>query len=206
MKRLRRSLVAAGVLVAAAAATACSRREPPARPAATVSRHLAGDPPTLDPITMLEEESARVAAMMFRPLIGIDRDLKLVPGLAKSWSVSQDGLVYEFHLDPEATWEDGKPVTSDDVRFTLERIHDPKANAANWSWGFEDLAGIETPERGDGARPIPETVLRADPRLQPSDRVGIRLRTAQSPARSIGGLSAAGRIVSPRGIPTARSG
>ena len=146
MKRLRRSLVAVGVLVAAAAATACSRPEPPARPAATVSRHLAGDPPTLDPITMLEEESARVAAMMFRPLLAIDKDLKLEPGLAKSWSVSADGLVYEFQLDPGATWEDGKPVTSDDVRFTLERIHDPKANAANWSWGFEDLAGIETPE------------------------------------------------------------
>jgi peptide/nickel transport system substrate-binding protein len=146
MKRVCRSLVAVGVLVAVAAATACGRREPPASPAAAISRHLSGDPPTLDPITMLEEESARVVAMMFRPLIGVDQELKLVPGLAKSWSVSEDGLVYEFHLDPEATWEDGKPVTSDDVRFTLDRIHDPKANAANWSWGFEDLAGIETPD------------------------------------------------------------
>ena len=146
MKRLRLSLFALGVLVTVVLVSACGRREPPAPPAATISRHLAADPPTLDPITMLEEESARVAAMMFRPLISIDKELKLVPGLAKSWSVSDDGLVYEFHLDPAATWEDGKPVTSDDVRFTVERIHDPKANAANWSWGFEDLAGIETPD------------------------------------------------------------
>ncbi len=105
-----------------------------------------GDPPTLDPTTMTEEEGLRVAAMMFRPLVGIDENLRPVPALAKSWSVSEDGLVYEFRLDPNVAWESGSWVTSDDVRFTIERIHDPKVNAANWSWGFEDLAGIETPD------------------------------------------------------------
>ena len=142
MKRLCRSLVALGVL----GLLACGRREPPAPAPATISRHLLGDPPTLDPIVIIEEESLRVTGMMFRPLLGIDKDLRLAPALAKSWNVSEDGLVYEFHLDPSYTWEDGKPVTSDDVRFTVERIHNPKMNAANWSWGFEDLAGIETPD------------------------------------------------------------
>ena len=134
-----------GVLAAALPA-ACSRRERPAPPTATVSRHMVGDAPTLDPTTILDEEPLRVTDLLFRPLLGLDKDLKLVPGLAKSWSVSEDGLVFEFHLDPSATWEDGKPVTSDDVRFTIERIHDPKVNAASWSGGFEDLAGIETPD------------------------------------------------------------
>jgi peptide/nickel transport system substrate-binding protein len=142
MKRVCRGLVAFGVLVA----LACGRREPPSPPAATIARHLIGDPPTLDPTTILDEESLRVTAMMFRPLLGIDKNLELVPALAKSWSVSEDGLVYEFLLDPASTWEDGSPVTSDDVRFTIERIHDPRVNAANWNWGFEDLAGIETPD------------------------------------------------------------
>ena len=138
--------VLAAVAVVAAVSSACGRREAPSPPAATISRHLIGDAPTLDPTTILEEEAFRVSELMFRPLIGIDKDLGLVPALAESWSVSEDGLLFEFHLDPEATWEDGKPVTSDDVRFTLERIHDPKVNAASWSWGFEDLAGIETPD------------------------------------------------------------
>ncbi len=126
---------------------ACGRREPPSPPAATIARHLVGDPATLDPTTIIEEESLRVTMLMFKPLLGIDKDLKLVPALAKSWSVSDDGLAFEFHLDPAATWEDGSPVTSDDVRFTIERIRDPKVNAAGLNWGFEDLAGIETPDR-----------------------------------------------------------
>ncbi len=144
MKRVRLSLVAVGVL--AAVVSACARRERPSAPTTTISRHLIGDPATLDPTTVLEEEPLRVTDLMFRPLLGIDKDLELVPALAKSWSVSDDGLVFEFQLDPNATWEDGKPVTSDDVRFTIERIHDPKVNAASWSSGFEDLAGIETPD------------------------------------------------------------
>src|SRR5262245_17751243 len=145
MKRVCRSFVAVGVLVAVA--SACGRREAPAPPAATISRHLVGDPPTLDPITSVEEEPIRIVTMMFRQLLNVDRELRVVPGLAKSWKVSEDGLVYEFQLDPDARWEDGSAVTSDDVRFTIERIHDPKANAANWNWGFEDLAGIETPDK-----------------------------------------------------------
>src|SRR5262245_58472193 len=145
MKRVCRSL-ALGVLAGVVLAACCARREPPAPPAATLSLHLMGEPATLDPTTILEEEPLHVTEMMFRPLVGIDKDLKLVPALAKSWNVSEDGLVFEFHLDPTATWEDGKPVTSDDVRFTIERIHDPKVNAASFSSGFEDLAGIETPD------------------------------------------------------------
>jgi peptide/nickel transport system substrate-binding protein len=142
MKRLLRSLLAFGVL----AAVACGPREAPAPPASTLALHLMGDPATLDPTAITEEEALRVSAMMFRPLLGIDKELRAVPALARSWSVSPDGLIYEFHLDPKATWETGSPVTSDDVRFTIERVHDPKVNAASWSWGFEDLAAIETPD------------------------------------------------------------
>jgi peptide/nickel transport system substrate-binding protein len=145
MKRVCRSL-ALGVFAGVALSSGCARREPPAPPLTALSCHLVGEPATLDPTTALEEEPLRVTGMMFRPLLGLDKNLDLVPALAKSWNVSEDGLVFEFHLDPTASWEDGKPVTSDDVRFTIERIHDPRVNAASWSSGFEDLAGIETPD------------------------------------------------------------
>lgn len=141
MKRLSCCVLALGVLIVAA----CSRPKPPAPPAA-VSRHLMGDPATLDPTTIFEEEDLRVASMIFRPLVGTDKDLRIVPALARSWTISEDGLVYEFHLDPDARWDGGAPVTSDDVRFTIERIRDPKVNAINWESGFADLAGIETPD------------------------------------------------------------
>jgi peptide/nickel transport system substrate-binding protein len=144
MKRLCRSLIA----LVAVATLSCGRGEPFAPSAAVLSRVLDGDPATLDPTTTNEESGLLVEALIFRPLLGLDAERRLVPALATSWSVSPDGLVYEFHLDPEARWEDGKRVTSDDVRFTLERIRDPKIPALNWRWGFDDVAAIETPDPG----------------------------------------------------------
>src|SRR6516162_9483018 len=136
-----------GFLIALAVACSfCSRREPPPPPAATLSRHLPGDPATLDPTITTEESALLVEALLFRPLLGIDADRKPSPGLARSWTVSPDGLIYELHLDPDATWDDGSPVTSDDVRFTIERIRDPKVPAMTWRSGFEDLVAIETPD------------------------------------------------------------
>src|SRR5215470_17602194 len=43
------------------------------------------------------------------------------PGLAESWSVSKDGLVYEFVLRPGVKFHNGEPVTADDVKFSFER-------------------------------------------------------------------------------------
>jgi peptide/nickel transport system substrate-binding protein len=136
-----------GVLIALAVAFSfCGRREAAPAPGATLSRHLSGDPATLDPTLATEENALLVEALLFRPLLGIDAERKPSPGLARTWSVSPDGLIYELHLDPDARWDDGTPVTSDDVRFTIERIRDPKVPALSWRSGFEDLVAIETPD------------------------------------------------------------
>ena len=142
MKRLSWSLVALGAL----AALSCGRHEPAAPIRTTIFRHLGGDPSTLDPTTTTEEEGLTVEEMIFRPLIGIGADRRPIPGLAASWSVSEDGRTYEFHLDPAATWEDGSAVTSDDVRFTIERVRDPKVPALSWRSYFDGVAAIETPD------------------------------------------------------------
>src|SRR5215471_11900887 len=144
MKRLRWLLV---VALGLCAATSCTRRE--AAPAArkeTLNRHLDGDPPTLDPTTTNEDFGLRVEDLLFRPLVGIDKERHIVPALALSWAVSSDGLAYDFQLDPKAHWEDGSPVTSADVAFTIERVRDPKVPAVTWRWGFDDLAAVETPD------------------------------------------------------------
>jgi peptide/nickel transport system substrate-binding protein len=53
-------------------------------------------------------------------------DLAPGPGLADSWETSEDGLEWTFHLNPDATWHDGEPVTSEDVRYTFQRVLDEK--------------------------------------------------------------------------------
>lgn len=143
MKRLSRLLAALAVL----AALACGRSRPAETAKTTLVRHLVGDPLSLDPTTSTEEPGVLVWEMLFRPLVGIDGNRRPVPALAASWTVSPDALVYEFRLDhPKYTWDSGQPVTSDDVRFTIERIRDPKAAAATWRSLFDDLAAIETPD------------------------------------------------------------
>ncbi len=142
---MRRHVLLA-VALAAASVASCARK-PAAAPARdTLYRHLDGDPATLDPTTTAEEFGLRVEELIFRPLVGIDRARRVVPALATSWAVSSDGLVYDFRLDPEAHWEDGSPVTSADVAFTIERVRDPKVPAVNWRWGFEDVVKVETPD------------------------------------------------------------
>jgi len=143
MKRFWLALTALTVC----SALSCARAEPKAVPAeSTLYRHLAGDPPTLDPTTTNEDFGVRVEDLIFRPLIGLDRQRRFVPSLAVSWAVSSDGLVYDFRLDPKAKWEDGSPVTSNDVSFTIERMRDPKIPAGNWREGFEDAVAVETPD------------------------------------------------------------
>jgi ABC-type transport system substrate-binding protein len=47
--------------------------------------------------------------------------------LATSWDLSKDGKVYTFHLDPKAKWHDGKPVTAEDVVYSLDSMVDKDA-------------------------------------------------------------------------------
>ena len=147
MKRIPFRFAALCIALAAAlAAGGCSRKTPSATVSATLNRHLDGDPATLDPIVTTEELGLRVEELLFRPLIGLDKTFHPVASIATSWAASSDGLVYDLRLDPKARWEDGTPVTSDDVAYTIERIRDPKIAAVNWKSGFEDVRSVETPD------------------------------------------------------------
>ena len=143
---MKRTLARAAAVLAACVLAACGTPEPRPAPKDTLYRHLPGDPATLEPTTTNEENGLLVEAMIFRPLLGLDPDRRPVPALARSWTASPDGLAYEFRLDPYAEWEDGSPVTSDDVLFTIERIRDPKVPAFNLRDSFHDVAAIETPD------------------------------------------------------------
>jgi peptide/nickel transport system substrate-binding protein len=85
-----------------------------------------------------------VASNVFSMLIRLDRNMKPVPDLAKEWTVSQDGLTYTFHLVSGAKWHDGKPVTSEDVKFTVEdvimKLH-PRAGTYS-----QFISGVDTPD------------------------------------------------------------
>jgi peptide/nickel transport system substrate-binding protein len=143
---MKRLLARAAGVLAVCALAGCAPRAPRPAPKDTLYRHLSGDPATLDPTTTTEENGIDVEEMIFRPLVGLDAQRRIVPALATSWAVSPDALTYEFHLDPYAEWEDGSPVTSDDVLFTIERIRDPKVPAFNYRDFFSEVTAVETPD------------------------------------------------------------
>ncbi len=78
---------------------------------------------TLDPQRMSYMQDLRVARALSEGLCALDPDTNTpVPGVAQRWEVSPDGLLWTFHLRPEARWSNGDPVTSDDFRKSWRRL------------------------------------------------------------------------------------
>ena len=82
------------------------------------------------------------SSQIFASLIILDKDWKPQPYLAESWSMSQDGLTLTLKLVKNATFHDGKPITSDDVAFSIMTI---KANHP-FKTMFEAVDRVETPD------------------------------------------------------------
>lgn len=84
---------------------------------------LIGSLSRLNPLIDQNNASDRdIDRLIFSGLIKFDARGMPVPDLADSWGVSQDGTIYNFSIRPQAVWQDGQPVTSDDVIFTLDLI------------------------------------------------------------------------------------
>ena len=90
---------------------------------ANADLRLAGaDPITLDPALASDAGSAGYIVEIFGGLVTLDRDLKIVPDLAEA-GISQPGrhLTYTFKIRPDAKFHDGRPVTADDFKYSLDR-------------------------------------------------------------------------------------
>lgn len=64
----------------------------------------------------------RSTMLIYQGLLSLDKDLNPEPELAESFEVEEDGKVYRFALRDGVKWHDGRPFTSEDVKFTFERV------------------------------------------------------------------------------------
>lgn len=103
---------------------------------------MGGDPPTLDPANTSDVESATYIVEIFSGLVGFDKDLKIVPELAEKWETSNDGKTYTFTLRQDAKFHDGRPVTAQDVKYSLERAADPKTRSTVSPLYLGDIVGF----------------------------------------------------------------
>jgi len=77
------------------------------------------EPPILIPVLNQQAPTQYVTGKIYESLLTYSFELKPQPGLAKSWQVTPDGLVYTFHLQEGVLWHDGRPFGADDVVFSL---------------------------------------------------------------------------------------
>ncbi|MEO8272496.1 MAG: ABC transporter substrate-binding protein [Chloroflexota bacterium] len=66
-----------------------------------------------------------LVALLFRGLVRLGPGSSIAGDLASSWDVADDGRTWTFHLRPDQYWEDGEPITADDVAFTVGVLSDP---------------------------------------------------------------------------------
>src|SRR5262249_38320757 len=88
--------------------------------------------------------------------------LEPLPGAARSWTVSDDGLRYAFELQPEGRWSDGTPVVAKDFADSLLRVLDPETGARSSSILFDGRGARASARPAQGSTPVPADVaLRA---------------------------------------------
>ena len=101
--------------------------------------------PVLDPALADEPAEVIVAELLFTPLVGIELGTgALRPGVAGTWTADEAQQRFTFQLRDSARFSDGSPITSGDVKATLERVTNP-ATASPLASLLEPVASIETP-------------------------------------------------------------
>lgn len=138
MKRKHLLLVLAVILVLSSALTSCSGKTAEAgkvdiNPDKMIKVALTADPATTDVQKTTEEYGVPINC--FDRLVEAETTAPgksdLVPGLAESWDISPDGLVYTFHLKKGVKFHNGEIFKADDVLYTFDRMLNPETKALN---------------------------------------------------------------------------
>jgi peptide/nickel transport system substrate-binding protein len=105
---------------------------------------LESNPTNLDPRYATDAQSQHIDGLLFSSLLERDAQMKLHGDLAESWDIP-DPLTYVFHLRPGIHFQDGRPLTSADVKSTFEFMMNP-ANKSPKRGAFRLVTSIEAPD------------------------------------------------------------
>ena len=90
----------------------------------SLTEGVIGSPRFISPLLATSDTDRDLTTLVYSGLLRASTS-GLIPDLAESFSVSEDGLEYTFTLRENIKWHDGEPVTADDVVFTIEKAQDP---------------------------------------------------------------------------------
>jgi peptide/nickel transport system substrate-binding protein len=135
------ALAASVAAVPAARASAQTRRS-----GGTFISAKTTEAPSLDPILEQALSRQRLDPLFYNRLVEWSHEGKLEPALAESWTTSPDGKTWTFKLRQGVKFHHGRELVSDDVKFTYERILDPKVGSGGRGY-LSAIDHIETPDK-----------------------------------------------------------
>lgn len=137
-----RLLLAGTILGGATVAPTTARQPARAADASTITIGIPAEPDTLDPQKAGSAIEDTVARLFGDGLVALSPAGKIVPGLAKSYTVSPDGLTYTFNLRQDVTFQDGTPLDAAAYVATLQRLINPATKAAIQASRLGSVASI----------------------------------------------------------------
>lgn len=110
-----------------------------------VVAHITSEPANLHPTVARDATHPWIISLTHQTLVRIDlRDSKLAPDLASSLpAISSDGLTHIYDIDPNARWEEDRPITAEDVLFSLKMTLSPFAPASPLESYLEYIENME---------------------------------------------------------------
>ena len=126
MKRLSRLLLTLLVMAAYTPVASAAVRAQAAATDTVNTFFFENEPNVLDPQAASTLDEFEVLYNVYEGLVTYDpKTLEPKPLLAEKWDISADGLTYTFHLKSGVKFQNGRPMTADDVKYSLERLGNP---------------------------------------------------------------------------------
>lgn len=110
---------------------------------------LSSEPPTIDPAAATDTTSGALIDNVFEGLTDVTPEGEVIPALAESWEMSEDGMTYTFHLRQNAVWSNGDPVTAHDLVYGWLRVLNPETLSQRADFMFV-VEGAKEYNSGEG--------------------------------------------------------
>ena len=112
---------------------------------------VAGNPQYLNPLlSQYNQVDGTLCALLFDGLTKLDEQGNVVPDLAETWTISADGLTYDFRLRAGLQWHDGAAVTAADVLYTVGAMQADDFPGVSWLKVLWQSVEVAAPEGSDG--------------------------------------------------------
>ena len=101
----------------------------------TLTEGVVGYVGYINPVLAVTDSGRDLTALMYAGLMKTTADGKIIPELADNYTVSTDSLTYTFTLKNNIYFQDGQPITADDILFTVQKVQDPAIKSPfqpNW--------------------------------------------------------------------------